>query len=125
MARRRCSWNPFGNKAVIPSWRSPHRTPRNIAAARRAAATEWVKPKRFRGCSENRDSDKAGTVHSLRTDLALDGLEQVLYAQPPHERLAHHSDPVVLSTCRFGIPSAWARRGIDGDVGQERRGFLR
>ena len=28
MARRRCSWNPFGNKAVIRSWRIPHRTPR-------------------------------------------------------------------------------------------------
>ena len=28
MATRRCSWNPLGNKAVIRSWRSPHRTPR-------------------------------------------------------------------------------------------------
>ena len=28
MAKRRCSWNPFGNKAVIRSWRTPLRTPR-------------------------------------------------------------------------------------------------
>ena len=28
MATRGCSWNPFGNKAVIRSWRIPHRTPR-------------------------------------------------------------------------------------------------
>jgi hypothetical protein len=27
MAKRRCSWNPFGNKAVIRSWRTPLRTP--------------------------------------------------------------------------------------------------
>ena len=33
MARRRCSWNPFDNKAVIRSWRTPHRTPRSGAIA--------------------------------------------------------------------------------------------
>ena len=31
MATRRCSWNPLGNKAVIRSWRSSHRTPRHGA----------------------------------------------------------------------------------------------
>ena len=31
MATRGCSWNPFGNKAVIRSWRIPHRTPRPFA----------------------------------------------------------------------------------------------
>ena len=29
---------------------------------------------------------------SLRIDLALDALEQALYARPAHERLVHHSD---------------------------------
>ena len=29
---------------------------------------------------------------SLRTDLALDALEQALYARPDTERLVHHSD---------------------------------
>ena len=33
MARRRCSWNPFDNKAVIRSWRTPHRTPRSGVTA--------------------------------------------------------------------------------------------
>ena len=27
MATRGCSWNSIGNKAIIPTWRTPHRTP--------------------------------------------------------------------------------------------------
>ena len=38
---------------------------------------------------------------SLRSDLALDALEQALYARPDSERLVHHSATGVCSTCRY------------------------
>jgi len=47
---------------------------------------------------------------SLRSDLALDALEQALYDRPigESERLVHHSDRV-CSTCRFATRSGWPR----------------
>ena len=46
---------------------------------------------------------------SLRSDLALDALEQALYDRPIHEsgRLVHHSDRGVQG--RFATRSAWPR----------------
>jgi putative transposase len=32
------------------------------------------------------------TSAAMRTDLALDALEEALYARQPNERLVHHSD---------------------------------
>ena len=47
--------------------------------------------------------------NSLRTDLALDALEQALWARrpdtaDPDQRLAHHSDPLNLVNIRRGPP---------------------
>jgi putative transposase len=42
---------------------------------------------------------------SLRTDIALDALEQALYARPAIDQLVHHSDRGT-SICRSAIPTA-------------------
>src|SRR6266852_9988024 len=53
---------------------------------------------------------------SLRSDLALDALEQALYDRPiaESERLVHHSDRGVQlnsgSTCQSATPSGWPKR---------------
>jgi putative transposase len=46
---------------------------------------------------------------SLRTDLALDALEQAIWARAETDGLVHHSDRGG-STCRSGTPSDWPRR---------------
>jgi putative transposase len=47
---------------------------------------------------------------SLRTDLALDALEQALYSRPNSDGLVHHSDRLnPSSTCRFATPSGSPR----------------
>ena len=50
---------------------------------------------------------------SLRTDLALDALEQALWARTPgEERLVHHSDRGSQpNTCRSATPNAWPKPG--------------
>jgi putative transposase len=45
---------------------------------------------------------------SLRTDLALDALEQAIWSRAETEGLVHHSDRGA-STCRSGTPSGWPR----------------
>jgi transposase InsO family protein len=45
---------------------------------------------------------------SLRSDLALDALEQALYARRHIRRLIHHSDRA-FNTSRSGTPSALHR----------------
>jgi transposase InsO family protein len=40
---------------------------------------------------------------SLATDLALDALEQAVYARPERDGLVHHSD---RGTCLFATPNA-------------------
>ena len=50
--------------------------------------------------------------NSLRSDLALDALEQAICEREDDagERLVHHSDRGVQSTCRSATPSAWRWR---------------
>jgi putative transposase len=53
---------------------------------------------------------------SLRTDLALDALEQAIHARPEHEGLIHHSDrgTQYLSIC---YTDRLVEAGIEGSVG--------
>ena len=45
-----------------------------------------------------------------RSDLALDALDQALYARPESDRLVHHSDPLSpTNTSLSATPSAWPR----------------
>ena len=64
MATRGCSWNPFGNKAVIRSWRIPRRTPRiSLRGQREASRRIWDRgapaPERI---SRNSSTWRAGRV---------------------------------------------------------------
>ena len=53
---------------------------------------------------------------SLRSDLALDALEQALYARPNNERLVHHSDRgVQYLSIRY--TERLAEAGIESSVG--------
>jgi len=48
---------------------------------------------------------------SLRSDLALDALEQALHARPGADGLVHHSDRgVQYRTFRFATPNGWQRQ---------------
>jgi transposase InsO family protein len=54
--------------------------------------------------------------HSLRSDLALDALEQALHARPDHEGLVHHSDRgVQYLSIRY--TERLGEAGIAGSVG--------
>ncbi len=55
---------------------------------------------------------------SLRSDLALDALEQALYDRPiaESERLVHHSDRGG-STCQSATPSGWPKRASSRRLG--------
>ena len=54
--------------------------------------------------------------NSLRTDLALDALEQALYARPNADRLVHHSDRgVQYLSIRY--TERLAEAGIESSVG--------
>jgi putative transposase len=53
---------------------------------------------------------------SLRTDLALDALEQALYAREPSERLVHHSDRGVQYLA-IRYTERLAEAGIEASVG--------
>ncbi len=59
---------------------------------------------------------------SLRSDLALDALEQALYDRPiaESERLVHHSDRGG-STCQSATPSGWPKRASSRRLGCTRR----
>jgi len=48
---------------------------------------------------------------SLRSDLALDALEQALYARRASHGLVHHSATGACNTCRSGTQSGWQKRG--------------
>ena len=65
MATRGCSWNPFGNKAVIRSWRIPHRT---LRFSHNPFATNNLREQRnFR--SPFRSQLRVGLNHTLQDCL--------------------------------------------------------
>ena len=59
---------------------------------------------------------------TLRSNLALDALEQALYSRPESDRLVHHSDPLSpTNTSRFATRSVFGRGRNRVLCGQRRR----
>ena len=57
------------------------------------------------------------TSTTLRSDLALDALEQALYARPESDELVYHSDRgVQYVSIRY--KDRWAQGGIEACVGR-------
>ena len=77
MTTRGCSWIPLPTRRLIPSWRSPHRTPRISVAALPLSAKSTVCPLHLPAVAKRSSDDHAGSRY---------GEDAETVGVPPQER---------------------------------------